>query len=791
MRVIKSNILSVSALVVALASHGAVHAQAGGQPAAMEAVSDSADIIVTAQRRSENAQSVPVSIVALGAVALEEKQVRSLADLTTVAPGIRFVSQGGGGSMNIIMRGLGKAPVGDAPNAVISYFGDVPLYFWGSDVPTYDLENVQVLKGPQGTLFGRNAIGGAVLIVPSKPTYDLEGYGRVSLGNYDYRDFEGAVNVPVIDGKVALRVAGKLSRRDGYYKNLTSPKNRASDIHRDSIRASLLIEPTENLRNTTIVDKLDGDEVGEGSTLVAVFPNGVVRNPALASVFDCHTVTAFNPVACVGFQPTRDIDDALTQSLANGRRNMSTLRDMYLRRKLWGIQNKTELELGNVEIRNIFGYRRTNIRVLAASAAVAFNPPLLEFSGAITIDQWTEEVQLLGKLFDDRLDWIVGGFYVHEDPNGLNWSKNNIGSTASAYANSFNNRKSKALYGQIGFQIVDGLKLNAGYRHTWDTAKVCLANTPAAAGVPTLTGDTCRDLAISVTVPYKQDKPTYTVGLDWKVNDNVFAYVTHRRSFRTGGVNAPNFNTPATAFLRPFQTYAPEKVTDVEAGVKTDWMIGDMKARFNVDVFRMDYSGVHTSVNVAALVPGGDQAFPYNSGSVVAQTGKRRFTGGEAEFMLKPLPSLTLSGNAAYVHQKIISFALPAGLLAEFTSQGKLFALPVAAQLSPKWSFSLSGRWELPIKPLDGDVVLNADFYRQTGFQVGNANLPAYDVTNARLEWNNINQTGASLAVFARNLFNQTNAVAAGATSASLGFFSFQYSEPRMYGIEATFRFGK
>lgn len=790
MKAIKTSLFSVGALIVALAAQGTALAQTPGQVAADE-ISDAADIVVTAQRRSENAQSVPVSIVALGAAALEEKQVRSLADLTTVAPGIRFVSQGGAGSMNIIMRGLGKAPVGDAPNAVISYFGDVPLYFWGSDVPTYDLENVQVLKGPQGTLFGRNAIGGAVLIVPAKPTYDVEGYGRVSLGNYEYRDFEGAVNVPVIDDKVALRIAGKLSRRDGYYKNLTEPKARPSDIHRDSVRASLLIEPTENLRNTTIVDKMDADESGEGVTLVAVFPTGVVRTPALAGAYDCHTVTATNPVACVGFQPTRDIDDAFAQSLANGRRNMSTSNGLYLRRKLWGIQNKTELDLGNVQIRNIFGYRRTNIRFLSHASAVSFNPPLLQGLGAITIDQWTEEVQALGKLFDDRLDWIVGGFYVHEDPTGLNWQKNNIGSTGSAYSNSFNNRKSKALYGQIGFTIVEGLKLNAGYRHTWDTAKVCLANTPAAAGAPTLTGSTCDNFAGSVTVPYKKDKPTYTVGLDWKMNDNVFAYLTHRRSFRTGGVNAPNFNTPATAFLRPFQSYAPETVKDVEVGVKTDWMIGDMKARFNIDAFRMDYSGVHTSVNVAALVPGGDQAFPYNAGSVVAQTGKRRFTGGEAEFMLKPIPTLTLSGNVAHVKQKIISFALPAGLLNEFVRQGKLFALPVAAQLSPKWSYSLSGRWELPIKPLDGDVVFNADFYRQTGFQVGNANLPAYDVTNARLEWNNIGATGASFAFFARNLFNQTNAVAAGATSASLGFFSYQYSEPRMYGLEATFRFGK
>jgi iron complex outermembrane receptor protein len=797
------SVASVAVLAAPASAQDKVGAPA--QAAKAAAADESGDIIVTAQRREESAQTVPVSITALSPQALQEKQIRSLADLTRVSPGIRFVSQGGAGSMNIIMRGLGKSPAGDAPNSVITYFGDVPLYFWGSDIPAYDLQNVQVLKGPQGTLFGRNAIGGAVLVVPQRPTYELEGYVRGQIGNFKLRDIEGALNAPIVDDMVALRVAGKLTRRRGYYRNLTIPDNRGSDLHRDALRGSLLVEPADNIKNITVVDWFHGDEAGEGVTLDTVASQGVVRTPALAPFLDCHTVNASNPVPCVGFQPTRDIDDALAQIQASGPYSMAMISPLYLKRKLWGVQNRTELDLGAVQFRNIFGYRKTDIKYGSQAQAVALGPPpLLRGFGSISIAQLTEEVQALGQLFDDRIDWLVGGFYVHEDPTGHNWSKGEIGSTASGYASAFNNRKSKALYGQIGFQIVDGLKLNAGYRHTWDASSVCIINTPAAGGPPTFDGGDCPSDPRQTTVKYKRDEPSYTVGLDWQVNQNIFAYVTHRRSFRTGGVNAPVFDSPGTSGgtqvgcplpgnrcvdLQPYQTYQPETLKDFEIGVKTDFRVDDVKIRFNVNAFRSELTGVQTSVNVASLVPAGDLKTPFSTGSVVINMGKRRFTGGEAELMIQPTRALTFSANAARVKQKILSFALPAALQSAFVDAGRSFALPVAPQLSPKWSYTLSGRWELPIRPADGQLLLAGDYYRQTSYGVGNKTFRPYGVANARLEWNQIANSGASLAFFATNLFDKANAVAAGATSIGLGFLSVQYGPPRMYGVEASYRF--
>jgi len=196
--------LSVLALAAAAQPAWAQPADAG---AAASADTGMGDIVVTARRREESAQTVPVSVTALSTRALEERSVRTLGDLTAVVPGIRFSHYGGGGNMNITLRGLNRIPLGTAPNAVINYFADVPLNFQGSNLPTYDLGSLQVFKGPQGTLFGRNAIGGAVILTPQAPTYEVEGYYKGSLGNYDYRDVEGAINIPLAPEVAALRLA--------------------------------------------------------------------------------------------------------------------------------------------------------------------------------------------------------------------------------------------------------------------------------------------------------------------------------------------------------------------------------------------------------------------------------------------------------------------------------------------------------------------------------------------------------------------------------------------------------
>lgn len=174
------------------------------------------EIIVTATRREESAQTVSVSVTVLSDIHLAEQGFNNMRDLTMMVPGLRTASTGGADTADFSLRGLRRIPFSESPPAVVSYFSDVPMPAEGAQFNINDLESIQVLKGPQGTLFGRNTIGGAILLTPKKPVYNVEGYIKAGVGDYNLRRLEGAINVPLVDDKVALRFAGQTEKRDGY-----------------------------------------------------------------------------------------------------------------------------------------------------------------------------------------------------------------------------------------------------------------------------------------------------------------------------------------------------------------------------------------------------------------------------------------------------------------------------------------------------------------------------------------------------------------------------------------------
>ncbi|MDB5540584.1 MAG: TonB-dependent receptor [Devosia sp.] len=743
-------------------------------------ISDIEEVVVTARRREESAQTVPISVTALSATALAERQVHSLGDLTNAVPGLRFTHQGGGGNMNVVLRGLARIPLGDSPNAVVNYFADVPLNFNGSNVPIFDLASIQVLKGPQGTLFGRNTIGGAIIFTPTAPSSEWGGYLTGSAGNFDYRDVEGAINIPVFEDKIAIRLAGKSTRRDGYTKNITG-RGDLDDIHRDSVRASLLLTPTANIRNLTVFDRFTAKENGVAGILWNQTPGGLARTPALARFFDCHTVNSSNPVACVGFQPDADIDDAFARQQAWGPRTTATSIEPRLDRKIWGVSNKTEVDFGAVQARSIFGYRKTFVSSDFDSDGVNFTPPLIDPSSRVDLKSISEEVHLLGTAFDSKLDWIVGGIYIKEDPDGPNGGRFRIASSAVPWITSFSVRENKALFGQIGLSLgdwVDGLKLNAGYRYSWDEANACTVAVSGLTFNPAVDQDSCPTTAGRSFISYKGKAPTWTLGLDWQVRPDLFVYATTRRGYREGNINSPAFLSPATAILLPYQTFRPELVTDVEVGVKHDWRIGDVTGRVNVSAYRSKYENVVSSFMVGAIVPSTDPSVPLNN-AVGINSGQRTLSGFEWELIVRPVESLTLTSNGAYTHQRVDSLTLPPvpGI-----------NVPAFGNNSPKWSTTASARWVLPVAPLDGEVIVRGDYSWQGDFYVGNAVVPAYDVANARIEWNDIAGKGVSAAAFIRNIMNDADVIAGGVTTLTIGIQTAAYSEPRMYGLELSYR---
>ena len=162
------------------------------------------EIVVTARRREESLQNVPVSVSAFSAEALERATVQELRSINVLTPGLTFSNEGGGGNATLSLRGIGQIPLGEGTPGVVIYVNNMALPPDGSNIPTYDIGSIQVLKGPQGTLFGKNTLGGAVLVNSKAPDYTMGGYVQGTYGRYDYQDFEGAINIPIVEDRVAL-----------------------------------------------------------------------------------------------------------------------------------------------------------------------------------------------------------------------------------------------------------------------------------------------------------------------------------------------------------------------------------------------------------------------------------------------------------------------------------------------------------------------------------------------------------------------------------------------------------
>ena len=285
---------AISVAVPAMAQDQKAAAAQAAQTAATEASSID-DIVVTARRVSERLQDVPVSVTAFSSEALARSTVQDLRSINVLTPGLTFGNEGGGGSATLSLRGIGQIPLGEGTPGVVIYVNNMALPPDGSNLPTYDIASIQVLKGPQGTLFGKNTLGGAVLVSSKAPDYRLGGYVEGTYGRYDYRELQGAINIPIVDGKVALRVAGQIRRQD--------PRTYAFDggpgfdnIHEDGVRVSLLLEPIDNLKSTTIAEYHKQDQLAAGLYLRRQnFSFGAFFGPALGG-FSTHRLPPRSPI---------------------------------------------------------------------------------------------------------------------------------------------------------------------------------------------------------------------------------------------------------------------------------------------------------------------------------------------------------------------------------------------------------------------------------------------------------------------------------------------------------------
>jgi iron complex outermembrane recepter protein len=756
------------------------------------APSELQEVVVTARRREEDISNVPISITALGPDQLADKQVHTESDLQISVPGLIVRTTAVSTQQNYSLRGQSIDSFTGSSPAVLAYVNDVEANT-GSPTAFFDLASIQVLKGPQGTLFGRNTTGGAVLYTTAKPEDKFGGFVDERVGNLGLTDTTGAINLPFSDN-VLLRVAGDYYRREGYQHDIATGKDYGG-LNRRAGRVTLLVKPIEGLENETVAEY--GSSTGNPTIneIYSVYPCGSV---GLTTVAAC----TYSPLsgalwtAYVAAHPSLNpggIVAALSRQQALGVWAVDSPQPNGLHAQNWSVSNTTTYSLTqDVQLKNIFGASRSYTNFIADQMGIPYGISE-DFDSAsglegnrTTLRNYSDEVQLLGKALDTQLDYVIGFYYSndrHEELDELTYF--DVSPVIPGSPSSFHfiaTSRSEAAYAQGTYDLsnltsVNGLKFTGGLRYTWETdgLQYPFDAFPASAGGALLSGEPSES---------KQFRnPSWNAGFDWQGTAQTLLYIVTRGSWRSGGFNGYSPSAEATA-AEGGNEFLPEKTHDVEIGAKYrgNWM--DIPSVFNIAVYNQWITNIQRVVY--ATSPGGSaEAF---TGNIAA--GQAR--GVELDAEISPLKALTVGASGAYT-DSYYSDGTGAALVG--TGLTTLHYGP-AGDVS-RWSGSVFANLHLPTPDVWGPMSLRAELYGQSYEYFSNlastltpgTRLPGYGIINLRYDWKDVFGSALTVSGFAKNLANHGYYTGGEAFGVDFGLNNAAPAEPRTYGAELNYRF--
>ncbi|MGH6613626.1 TonB-dependent receptor [Sphingomonas sp.] len=772
-------LFTASLLVLAAMPAAAQTAPADGEAAA-PAPDYHDDIIVTARRTAENQQDVPMSLTAISGDTLREQNVTMVSDLTRLVPSLNFSTDLNRNNVTFAMRGQREtrtSPGTGGGPAVVAYFAEAPSRAIGPG-QFFDMQNVQVLKGPQGTLFGQNTTGGAILFEPQRPKNEFEGYVMGTVGSYGRLDIEGAVNIPIVDDKLLFRVGGQTLNRNGFTHDAVTGKD-YDDRNAWSVRASLLFRPSGSFENYTVVQFAGSRENGPGVVLIAANPKNVFAS---------------------------FLTPLLAQQQARGVRNVALSAISRDRTRQFGVINRTTLNLSDdLTLTNIFSY--TNYRTDSARDDDGTPLPIQDSNGAWKPGTWntnfnylTEELRLSGTLGGGLVKFQAGGYYDHLTPGGVMTYSQNLQTVAtSSQVDSTARSTSKALFGQVGFDVgkvvpaLEGLNLTAGYRYTWNDFAfgITLLQYPGIlrpppepqAGTPCLVppGNVYPNCGVSGSGKDRGD--SFAFGADYKIGRDVMIFANYKRGYKPGG-----FNPTVAAFggspSDPFYSFKSETVNTTEVGLKTSWSLAGLRGRFNVTGYSSRYRNIHA--NVPAIVP------PFTA-TAIQNAARATIRGMEVEANVSIRRWFSIDAGYSYTDAKYDQY-LVAGTDPSMPPLD-LSALPFV--FTPKNQFNIGANLTLPTPKQFGDLVLRGTYSWQDRIYAGDTDptqpfstIKGYGLLGARIDWQNVLDTkNVDLALFATNLTNKTYRIAIIQQYNASGYTSAIYGEPRMFGASLRIRY--
>lgn len=732
------------------------------------------EVTVTARRVVENRQSVPISITAATEDDMRRFDIRSVTDLQRIVPSLTATGRLGQNEESLTLRGqraTGEFIGAGAGPAVVSYFAEVPSATTGPGL-YLDLASVQVLKGPQGTLFGRNTTGGAVLYEPRRPDNKFDGYAQATLGELNRFDIEGVVNFPVVDDVLMVRIAAQRQRRDGLAVDVNTGME-FNDRNNWTARLGVQFNPHARVSNYTVFQTVNFNENGPATVLYAVNPEASLY-PLLGPLHNEQQQRGIRRVAFnVGGPETRDTDLLL---------------------------NRTEIDFdGNLKVTNIVSYTREK-----ANRTADLDGTVLPIADSLGVTGYgsgsnpnhsilTEELQISGGAFDGHLDWRIGGYLERLRTEGAQTFSQRLSLFVTTHQlDAPQSVDSEALFGHLNMDLgaladsLAGVNLTAGYRYTWDAGSLgfdLLVYPGQLLEVdqipPPQPGDLCFTGALYpncfVEVQGSDNGQSWNLGLDRQISDALLLYGSYRRGYKSGG-----FNPGVGVFFGPDVAefaFGPEKVDAIELGIKSDWSFQGIAGRANLAVYRSWYDDVQVLNNVIIGVA---------NTTATQNAAKATITGIELEGEIHLAGHVSLTYGYAFIDADYVDYETPAGV--------DLSDLPFL--YTPRHMLNLGLAVDIALPPGLGMLTLFAGHVWQdkmfagfTAARAPGADIPSYGLSNLRLTWSEMFSTGIELALFVNNLSDRNYRIANNAQYETLGYALTQYGEPRMWGasLRATF----
>ncbi len=784
--VLGASLVALSATAPALAQD---QAGAPAQPAA--AAQDEPDrpvntIIVTAQFREQALQDTPLAITAVNSEMLNARSQTNISEVTAQAPNVTLKPQGAafGPSLAASIRGVGQPDFNPALEPGVGLYVDDVYYatLTGAIFDLLDLERVEILRGPQGTLAGKNSIGGAVKLYSKRPQGDGSGSVSAAYGSRNRIDLRASADFGLTD-TLAMRVAGVAKKQNGYVDRLdfgcVNPPGSAlnpavggvepttsgdcrvardGEVNYQAIRGQLRYQPDDRIDINIIGDYSHSDNTNAAGVLIyGNNDNPNIRGNAdgvpLDSRFVCGRYCNYASYVAPAdtFNGSGLTDYPLVETRGDGRTRLDN----------WGVSGQVDFDItDNLQLQSITSYRDYRLR---------FNndddfTPLAHSNGFGDLTYWgfTQEVRLNGSMLDDTVSWTVGGFYLDQRSVYATFQDLRYSPIPLQFqGNDPVNADTIAVFANASWEVVPDLTVNAGIRYTDEHKDYTFSRRNRDGTVNPFLG-----ALDGVTGNYDGDRIDYRVNLQYRWNDALMTYAQVSTGFKGGGINPRPFNPDQV------QPFGAETLTAYEAGFKSDLL--DNIVRLNGAVFFSDYKDIQLSLNSCPQFGGpGPCALPANAGDA-------HIKGFELETTIDPADGLLIDASLSYLDFDYQSINPAAG-----GANG--VQLDMVPPYTPKWKWAVGAQYRVELGD-SGSITPRVDASYQSAVYSNATNgvnnrIAGYTLANARLTWRNADED-LEVALEATNLFDKYYYLTSfDLTGAGGGIVGAQPGRPREWAV--------